>query len=142
MSEGYTVLFNFTAEEEDEIDLLKGEVGGWWDVGDLITWLVFQVVTVLSKDVGDENYWKGESNGRQGLFPHRFVEKEKYKTLYDFKAEDDDELNLEAGQVSFDSLGYFLRCFYLLDHFITGQGHRRGRLVERRIQWEDWNIPR
>ena len=62
---------------------------------------MFQVVTILSKDVGDENYWKGESNGRQGLFPHRFVEKEKYKTLYDFKAEDDDELNLKVGQVSF-----------------------------------------
>ena len=62
---------------------------------------MLQVVSIISKDIGDENYWKGESNGRQGLFPHRFVEKEKYKALYDFKAKVNDELNLEAGQVSF-----------------------------------------
>ena len=97
---------------------------------------MFQVVTVLSKDVGDDNYWKGESNGRRGLFPHRFVEKEKYKALYHFKAEADDELSLEAGQVSFSARlsVVFSDCFSFLDNFIAGQGDRRGRLVERRIQ--------
>ena len=65
---------------------------------------MFQVVTVISKEVGDDNYWKGEAHGRQGLFPHRFVEKEKYKALYDFKAEDVDELNLEVGQASLSSI--------------------------------------
>ena len=62
---------------------------------------MLQLVSIISKHIGEENYWKGESNGRQGLFPHRFVEKEKYKALYDFKAKVNDELNLEAGQVSF-----------------------------------------
>ena len=53
----------------------------------------------MSKDVGDENYWKGEVNGQVGLFPHCFVEKEKCRALYDFEAEDEDELPLTKNQV-------------------------------------------
>ena len=58
-------------------------------------------MTILSKNVEDENYWRGEVAGREGLFPHCFVEKEKYRALYDFKAKVNDELNLEASQVRF-----------------------------------------
>ena len=56
-------------------------------------------MTILSKNVEDENYWRGKVGGRVGLFPHCFVEKEKCRALYDFLAEDEDELTVRKGEV-------------------------------------------
>ena len=57
------------------------------------------MVTVTSKRAGDENYWEGESSGKKGLFPHRFVKRQRFRALHDFKAESEDELSLVKGQV-------------------------------------------
>ena len=56
-------------------------------------------MTILSKNVEDENYWRGKVGGREGLFPHCFVEREKCRALYDFPAENKDELTVRKGEV-------------------------------------------
>merc|ERR1719319_449847 len=50
------VLFPYTAQNEDELTLEEG-----------------QIVLVISKDVEDKGWWKGEVDGRTGVFPDNFV---------------------------------------------------------------------
>ena len=45
------------AENEDELSIEEG-----------------QVITVLDKDLVDSGWWKGEINGKAGVFPDNFVE--------------------------------------------------------------------
>lgn len=47
-------MYDYVAQNDDELAFLKG-----------------QVITVLSKD--DCDWWKGELNGREGLFPSNYV---------------------------------------------------------------------
>lgn len=49
-------MFPYTALNEDELTLVEG-----------------QVVTILSKDVEDKGWWKGEVDGKIGVFPDNFV---------------------------------------------------------------------
>ena len=56
-------------------------------------------VRVLSKEVGDDHWWRGETGGVTGLFPHCFVEREKYKILHNYQAQNSDEISLQKGQV-------------------------------------------
>ena len=51
------VLYPYDAANEDELTLAEGDI-----------------ITVLSKDAPDKGWWKGEINGRIGLFPDNFVE--------------------------------------------------------------------
>lgn len=51
------VLYSYDAQNDDELTLQEGDV-----------------ITVLSKDIEDEGWWKGELNGRVGVFPDNFVE--------------------------------------------------------------------
>ena len=70
----YKILYNYKAREPDEINLKKGKVGP-----KIITTFsniidgVLQYVRVVSKNEEDENYWKGEADGKLGLFPKDFV---------------------------------------------------------------------
>ncbi|KAG1655700.1 CD2-associated protein [Nymphon striatum] len=50
-------LYPYEALLEDELNLTEGDI-----------------ITVLSKDVEDHGWWKGEVNGKFGLFPDNFVE--------------------------------------------------------------------
>ena len=50
------VLFPYTAQDEDELSLKEG-----------------QLIRIISKDVG--GWWKGEIEGKVGLFPDNFVER-------------------------------------------------------------------
>ncbi|XP_070571420.1 SH3 domain-containing kinase-binding protein 1-like [Ptychodera flava] len=50
------VLFKYTTMNPDELGLNKGDI-----------------VTVLSQDAGDQGLWKGELNGKVGVFPYSFV---------------------------------------------------------------------
>lgn len=50
------VCFPYDATNQDELDLKEGEI-----------------VLLLSKDTGEPGWWKGEINGRQGVFPDNFV---------------------------------------------------------------------
>ena len=50
------VLFPYTALNEDELTLVEG-----------------QVVTIISKEVEDKGWWKGEIDGKIGVFPDNFV---------------------------------------------------------------------
>ncbi|XP_015113136.1 CD2-associated protein [Diachasma alloeum] len=50
------VLFPYKASNDDELTLDEGDV-----------------VTILSRDAPDKGWWKGELNGRVGLFPDNFV---------------------------------------------------------------------
>ncbi|XP_011307510.1 SH3 domain-containing kinase-binding protein 1 [Fopius arisanus] len=50
------VLFPYKASNDDELTLDEGDV-----------------VTLLSRDAPDKGWWKGELNGRVGLFPDNFV---------------------------------------------------------------------
>ena len=51
------VLFSYSAENEDELTIDEGDV-----------------VTVLEKELEDSGWWKGEHNGKVGVFPDNFVE--------------------------------------------------------------------
>ncbi|XP_041964175.1 SH3 domain-containing protein 21 isoform X1 [Alosa sapidissima] len=50
------VMFDYAAFAEDELDMKKGDI-----------------ITVISKDTGDDGWWEGELNGRRGFFPDNFV---------------------------------------------------------------------
>ena len=137
----YKILFNYKAREPDEINLKKGKVGAkiittCWNIIDG----VLQYVRVVSKNEEDENYWKGEADGKLGLFPKDFVRevsqkktsketechpipkhvrpnqepsktaskspkeivdvrKEICQVIYDYEAENDDELTIKQKEV-------------------------------------------
>lgn len=48
--------FHYEATNQDELDLKEGEV-----------------ILILSKDTGEPGWWRGEVNGKQGVFPDNFV---------------------------------------------------------------------
>merc|ERR1719220_747123 len=50
------VLFPYTAQNEDELTLNEG-----------------QMITVITKDCEDKGWWKGELDGKVGVFPDNFV---------------------------------------------------------------------
>ncbi|KAK3107202.1 hypothetical protein FSP39_009234 [Pinctada imbricata] len=51
------VRYSYTAENDDELTLSESDV-----------------VTVLDKNLEDAGWWKGELNGKVGVFPDNFVE--------------------------------------------------------------------
>lgn len=50
------VLYAYNPLNEDELKLVEGDV-----------------VTLLSKELPDKGWWKGELRGRTGVFPDNFV---------------------------------------------------------------------
>lgn len=50
------VRYSYTAQNNDELSLKKGDV-----------------ITLVSKDLPDPGWWKGELNGVVGVFPDNFV---------------------------------------------------------------------
>ena len=52
MEEQCVVLFPYNAVNDDELTLEEG-----------------QIVTVVSKEVEDKGWWKGEVDGKTGVFP-------------------------------------------------------------------------
>uniref|UniRef100_A0A3B3SZB6 CD2-associated protein n=1 Tax=Paramormyrops kingsleyae TaxID=1676925 RepID=A0A3B3SZB6_9TELE len=50
------VTFPFGATNEDELNLKEGDI-----------------ICILSKDTGEPGWWKGEINGKEGVFPDNFV---------------------------------------------------------------------
>ena len=52
MKEQCIVLFPYNAVNDDELSLEEG-----------------QIITVVSKEVEDKGWWKGEVDGRTGVFP-------------------------------------------------------------------------
>lgn len=51
------VIFAYKPLNEDELDLKEGEI-----------------ITILSKDLPDKGWWKGELKGKVGVFPDNFVQ--------------------------------------------------------------------
>ena len=51
------VLFSYSAENEDELSLEEGAT-----------------IVVLDKELEDSGWWKGEMDGKVGVFPDNFVE--------------------------------------------------------------------
>lgn len=51
------VRYSYVAENEDELTLNEGDT-----------------ISVLEKELEDSGWWKGELNGRVGVFPDNFVE--------------------------------------------------------------------
>ena len=58
--EKYTAVYTYAGQYEDELSFEEGDV-----------------ITVLSKDEAD--WWKGELNGKSGVFPSNYVEPFKCK---------------------------------------------------------------
>ena len=56
VKEQCVVLFPYTALNDDELSLAEG-----------------QIINVVSKEVEDKGWWKGELDGRVGVFPDNFV---------------------------------------------------------------------
>jgi len=50
------VLFPYSAQNQDELTLVEGEM-----------------ITILSRNIEDAGWWRGELNGKQGVFPDNFV---------------------------------------------------------------------
>lgn len=48
--------YSYKAQNEDELSLKEGDI-----------------VTILNKDCQDPGWWKGEVNGKIGVFPDNFV---------------------------------------------------------------------
>ncbi|XP_052447668.1 CD2-associated protein-like isoform X1 [Carassius gibelio] len=48
--------FHYEATNQDELDLKEGDI-----------------IHILSKDTGEPGWWRGEINGREGVFPDNFV---------------------------------------------------------------------
>ena len=55
-SEHCEVVFPYKSVNEDELDLLPG-----------------QVIKIISRDLEDPGWWKGSFNGKVGVFPDNFV---------------------------------------------------------------------
>ena len=70
------VLFPYTAQNEDELSLQEG-----------------QLITIITKDCEDKGWWKGESNGKVGLFPDNFVERVSQNTSEEVKGRISGELS-------------------------------------------------
>ena len=51
------MLFSYDAEDDDELTLVEG-----------------MTITILEKDLEDSGWWKGETNGKVGVFPGNFVQ--------------------------------------------------------------------
>lgn len=51
------VLFPYDAQNEDELNLREGDI-----------------VTIITKEVLDKGWWRGELRGRTGVFPDNFVQ--------------------------------------------------------------------
>ncbi|XP_071504094.1 SH3 domain-containing kinase-binding protein 1-like [Diadema antillarum] len=51
------VIFDYDPKNNDELQLRKGDI-----------------VVVLDKDAGDSGWWRGELNGKEGVFPDNFTE--------------------------------------------------------------------
>ena len=51
------VLFSYSAENDDELTIEEGDT-----------------IIVLDKELEDSGWWKGEFNGKVGVFPDNFVE--------------------------------------------------------------------
>ncbi|XP_069129126.1 SH3 domain-containing kinase-binding protein 1-like isoform X1 [Argopecten irradians] len=51
------VRYSYTADNDDELTLKEGEI-----------------ITILDRELEDAGWWKGEVNGRVGVFPDNFVE--------------------------------------------------------------------
>ena len=68
------VLFPYTAQDEDELSLKEG-----------------QLIRIISKDVG--GWWKGEIEGKVGLFPDNFVERVSQNTSEEVKGRISGELS-------------------------------------------------
>ncbi|XP_071502696.1 SH3 domain-containing kinase-binding protein 1-like [Diadema antillarum] len=51
------VIFDYDPKNNDELQLKKGDI-----------------VVVLDKDAGDSGWWRGELNGKEGVFPDNFTE--------------------------------------------------------------------
>lgn len=51
------VIFTYKPVNEDELELKEGEI-----------------ITVLSKELPDKGWWKGELKGKIGVFPDNFVQ--------------------------------------------------------------------
>ena len=52
------VLFPYMAQNEDELSLQEG-----------------QLITIITKDCEDKGWWKGEIDGKVGVFPDNFVKR-------------------------------------------------------------------
>ncbi|KAK4337039.1 hypothetical protein RND71_043387 [Anisodus tanguticus] len=57
LKEQAKVLFAYTAENDDELSIKEGDI-----------------INIISKKVEDKGWWKGELNGKIGVFPDNFVE--------------------------------------------------------------------
>ncbi|XP_072103199.1 SH3 domain-containing protein 21 isoform X2 [Mobula birostris] len=103
--EYYEAVSDYDASAEDELSLHKGDV-----------------ILVLEKDTGEDGWWEGYLDGKEGLFPENLVvpyegtsaeqkelspgetmvaeiSKEYYKAASDYVARTDDELSLHEGDV-------------------------------------------
>ena len=73
------VYFSYAAQDEDELNISPGQVHIAYTVAEELSLIVtytlslfLQVVHVLGK--GEEGWWKGELEGKEGVFPDNFVE--------------------------------------------------------------------
>ncbi|RWR99083.1 SH3 domain-containing kinase-binding protein 1-like protein, partial [Leptotrombidium deliense] len=58
------VLFTYEAQNDDELTIKKGDI-----------------ITIISKEIEDLGWWKGQLNGHIGVFPDNFVELIKPSTI-------------------------------------------------------------
>lgn len=74
------MIYAYKKDNEDELELKEGEI-----------------ITILSKDLPDKGWWKGELKGKVGVFPDNFVEilspdgNENFKGFFNFNIIENDQ---------------------------------------------------
>lgn len=114
-TERVIVKFPYQGENADELNINKGDI-----------------IIVLDKDLEDDGWWKGELNGRVGVFPDNFVEPLPASAVAPSLAKE--EKVRGGGRCSFASFVFFANDFSAIHPPYRSRSVRCHRLLRRNLR--------
>lgn len=113
-TERVIVKFPYQGENADELNINKGDI-----------------IIVLDKDLEDDGWWKGELNGRVGVFPDNFVEPLPASAVAPSLAKE--EKVRGGGRRAFTSFLFFANDFSAIHPLHRSRSVRCHRLLRRNL---------